>query len=375
LQRLTKTLPNAKPAPRRRKEPVHPAPDPVESARLARLRYLTDAMPGIRRRRVGKHFAYVGPDGKPIGDESELKRIHALVIPPAWTDVWICPTANGHLQATGRDARGRKQYRYHSRWREVRDEVKYERTVAFGEALPQIRRQVTGDLALPGLPKEKVLAAVVRLLETTLIRVGNEEYARENRSFGLTTLMNRHVNIDGSEIRFRFRGKSGKAHYISIRDRRLARIVQRCQEIPGQELFQYVDEDGETHMVGSDEVNEYIREVSGQDFTAKDFRTWAGTVLAAWALEAFEEFDSEAQAKHNIVRAIEAVAERLGNTPAICRKCYVHPAIIDAYMDGTALHTVKDAVERELTESLDEVEPEEVAVLVFLRHRLQAQAA
>ena len=332
-------------------------------------------MPGLRRKRGGKHFGYVGVDGKAIRDESELQRIRRLAIPPAWTDVWICPLAHGHLQATGRDARGRKQYRYHPRWREVRDEAKYERTITFGEALPRIRRQVAANLSLPGLPRQKLLAAVVRLLETTLIRVGNDEYARANRAFGLTTLLDRHVKVNGSEMRFRFRGKGGKDHYISLRDRRLARIVRRCQDIPGQELFQYVDEDGVARSVGSDDVNAYIREISGEDYTAKDFRTWAGTVLAAWALEALGEFGSEMQAKHNVVRAIEAVAERLGNTATICRKSYVHPAIINAYMDRATVGTVKPRVDPELQEHLGDLESDEAAVLVFLRQRLAREAA
>ena len=349
--------------------------DPLEAARSARLRYLSDAMPGIRRKRAGRHFTYVGFDGATVRDDATLKRIRALAIPPAWTDVWISPIAHGHLQATGRDARGRKQYRYHARWREVRDEAKYERTLAFGDALPRIRERVDADLALRGLPREKVLATVVRLLEITLIRVGNDEYARDNGSFGLSTLRDRHVKVHGSEVRFRFRGKSGKDYLTSLRDRRLARIVKRCQEVPGQELFQYVDEDGEAQVIDSGDVNDYIREIAGDEFSAKDFRTWAGTVLAAWALEEFEAFDSETQAKSNIVRAIESVAERLGNTPAVCRKCYVHPAVLDAYMDGSALLAIKDKIEKDLSESLDEVSSAEAAVLALLRERLEARAA
>ena len=355
-------------------EAANASPDVTESAKLAHLRYVTDAVPGIRRKRTGKHFSYVGVDGSRIHDEAELRRIRTLAIPPAWRDVWISPAPNGHLQATGRDARGRKQYRYHPRWRAVRDEAKYERTLAFGQSLPTIRRRILEHLARPGLPREKVLAAVVRLLESTLIRVGNDEYARENGSFGLTTLRDRHARVNGSDIRFRFRGKGGKEHLIGLRDRRLARIVKRCQDIPGQELFQYVDERRERHSIGSTEVNDYIRELSGQDFTAKDFRTWAGTVLAAWALEEFQAFDSEAQAKRNVVRAIESVAERLGNTPAICRKCYVHPSVIEAYMEGAALHTVRDAIDEELAQSLDELSSEEAAVLTLLRRRLAAAA-
>jgi DNA topoisomerase-1 len=254
--------------------------DPEATAEEAGLRYVNDAMPGIRRRRAGRGFTYAGTDGRRLTDRRVLARIRALAIPPAWTDVWICPIARGHLQATGRDARGRKQYRYHARWREVRDEAKYGRMVAFGQALPRIRRRVEADLALPGLPRERVLAAVVRLLEKTAVRVGNEEYARENRSFGLTTLRNRHAEVGTSRIRFRFRGKGGKETEVELNDRRLARIVARCQELPGQALFTYLDEDGEPRTVDSADVNEYLREISGEEFTAKDFRTWAGTVLA-----------------------------------------------------------------------------------------------
>ena len=351
---------------------AQPAPitDPVESARAAGLRYVDDSSPGIRRKRAGKHFSYIGVDGKPIRDPDELGRIKALAIPPAWTQVWICPRANGHIQATGRDVKGRKQYRYHPRWREVRDEAKYERMIAFGQALPHIRERVERDMALPGLPREKVLATVVRLLEMTLIRVGNREYARANGSFGLTTMRDRHVDISGSKLRFRFRGKSGKRHVIDLNDRRLARIVKRCQDIPGYELFQYLDDDGTRQSIDSSDVNDYLREITGQDFTAKDFRTWAGTVLAALALQEFAAFDSAAQAKRNIVRAIESVAERLGNTPSICRKCYVHPAVIEAYQEGAMLETLKQRAEQELKDSLHEMLPEEAAVLALLQQRL-----
>jgi DNA topoisomerase-1 len=347
--------------------------DPVEAARAARLRYVSDASPGIRRKRAGKGFSYADRDGKTLRDREQLARIKALAIPPAWTDVWICPYANGHIQATGRDAKGRKQYRYHPRWRQVRDETKYERMTAFAQALPTIRKRTDEDLRRPGLPKEKVLATVVRLLQTTLIRVGNEEYARENRSFGLTTMRSRHVEVDGSTLSFQFRGKAGKVHEIDLRDRRLARIVGRCQELPGHELFQYVDEDGERQSVDSADVNEYLRAITGEDFTAKDFRTWAGTVLAACALEELESFDSEAQAKRNVVQAIESVAERLGNTPTVCRKCYVHPAIIDGYLDGGLLEIAKQRAEVEMKEALEELEPEEAAVLAFLQERLRRE--
>jgi DNA topoisomerase I len=344
--------------------------DPVESAKIAGLRYINDSSPGIRRRRAGKRFSYVGTDGKPIHDPDELRRIKALVIPPAWTDVWICPSPHGHMQAAGRDARGRKQYRYHPRWREVRDDTKYGRMIAFAETLSLIRDRTERDLALPGLPREKVLATVVRLLERTLIRVGNEEYARANHSFGLTTMRNQHVDVLGSTIRFHFRGKSGKQHSVDINDRRLAKIVKRCQDIPGYELFQYVDEAGARQTIDSADVNLYLREITGQDFTAKDFRTWAGTVLAALALQEFEAFDSETQAKKNIVRAIETVAERLGNTPAICRKCYVHPAVVEAYMDGSMLEALRQRAEQEMADSLAGLRSEEAAVLGLLQQRL-----
>ena len=349
--------------------------EPEESAEEAGLRYVTDAEPGIRRRRAGRGFSYTDPNGALITDGKLRARIKSLAIPPAWTDVWICPSPRGHLQATGRDARGRKQYRYHPRWHAARDEVKYERMIAFGQALPAIRRQVDRDLGLPGLPRERVLAAVVRLLEKTRVRVGNEEYARENRSFGLTTLRDRHAEVGGSRIRFRFRGKGGKEHDVELNDRRLARIVARCQDLPGQALFTYLDEDGEPRTVDSADVNEYLREITGDDFTAKDFRTWSGTVLAAWALSELEEFDSEAQGKGNVVRAVEAVAEHLGNTPAISRSSYVHPSVIEAYLDGDVVRAARRQAEQQLSESLEELTPEEAAVLALLRDRLTHEEA
>lgn len=355
--------------------PVLPAPvtDPAGSARAAGLRYMPDTGPGIRRRRAASGFRYVGVDGRPLRDPDDLARIKALAIPPAWTDVWICPSPRGHLQATGRDAKGRKQYRYHARWRAVRDETKYDRMIAFGEALPRIRGQVERDLALPGLPCGKVLATVVRLLETMFIRVGNKEYARANRSFGLTTMRDRHVDISDTAVRFEFRGKSGTRHAVDVRDRRLARIVARCRDIPGYELFQYRDDAGQRHTVDSADVNDYLREITGQDFTAKDFRTWAGTVLASLALQEFEAFDSQTQAKRNVVRAIERVAARLGNTPSVCRTCYVHPAVLDAYTDGALLESLSRRAEQEMTGSPGDLRPEEAAVLALLRRRLSAQ--
>ncbi|HEX6089785.1 MAG TPA: hypothetical protein VFZ13_06460 [Gemmatimonadales bacterium] len=308
--------------------------DAVEHAEAAGLRYVSDTSPGIRRVASGRGFRYVDPKGAALRDKATLARIRALAIPPAWTDVWICPSAKGHIQATGRDARGRKQYRYHADWRAVRDETKFERMLAFSGALPGIRRTIEADLGLPGMPRRKVLATVVRLLESTGIRIGNDEYARTNGSYGLTTLRNRHVEVDGSRLQFEFRGKSGKVHAVDISDRRLARIVAHCQSIPGEELFQYIDEEGNRQVVGSGDVNDYIREIAGEDFTAKDFRTWAGTMLACEALLGMGAATSEREAKANVNAAIDQVAERLNNTRAVCRKYYVHPAVLEAYADG-----------------------------------------
>ncbi len=302
-----------------------------------------------------------------------LARIRALAIPPAWEDVWICPAADGHLQATGRDARGRKQYRYHPRWREAQDQNKYDRIIAFAKTLPKIRRAVARDLRKRGLPREKVLAAAVKLLETTLIRVGNEEYARDNHSFGLTTMHDEHVKLRGATIRFDFRGKHGVEHEIDLEDRRLAAIVHACRDLPGQELFQYLDAAGEVRDVDSGDVNDYVRKISGEDFTAKDFRTWAGTALAAQALQEFQDFDSKAAAKRNLTKAIERVAERLGNTQAICRKCYVHPAIIEAYVDRSLVKTLKRQTEKELRGSLHRLSSEEAAVLALLQQRMEQE--
>jgi DNA topoisomerase I len=351
-----------------------PITDPPAVAKAAGLRYVSDDMPGLTRKSDGKSFRYVDADGNTVRDEATLERIKSLAIPPAWTDVWICARENGHLQATGRDAKGRKQYRYHPRWRNVRDEVKYERMLSFGKALPEIRRHVDAALKLPGLPREKVLATIIYLLQVTRMRIGNEEYARTNKSFGLTTLRARHVRIDGSAVEFRFRGKSGVYHAITVEDRRLARIIARTRDLPGQELFQYVDDEGVPHTIGSADVNDYLRSITGEDYTAKDFRTWSGTVLAALALQEFEKFDSETQAKSNIVRAIESVAEKLGNTPSICRKCYVHPAVIEAYLDGTILDALRANAEQEMAEELHALQPEEAAVLALLTRRLQNAA-
>ncbi len=368
------------------------AADPVSSARAAGLRHVEDTRPGIRRRPTGKkarqgkrfvpQFVYEQPDGRRVDDAATEERIRKLAIPPAWTDVWICPDPGGHLQATGRDARGRKQYRYHPRWRDERDSTKYSRMIAFGQALPHLRRRIAGDLRLPGLPRRKVLATVVRLLETTFMRVGNEEYARSNKSFGLTTLKDRHVDFGPAEVRFHFRGKSGVMHDVAVHDRAVARIVRRCRDLPGQELFQYLGEDGQPATIDSADVNDYIREATGHDFTAKDFRTWAGTVLAALALQ---EVDAAAErlprrssrpgprkpSPRDVSRAIERVAERLGNTPAVCRKCYVHPEVIAAYMDGTLAAAVKRPVESHLAARRPgALRPEEADVLALLQRRL-----
>jgi DNA topoisomerase I len=338
--------------------------DPVDSAQAAGLRYVSDIQPGIRRKRAGKGFIYMGTDGKPIRDEKELTRIRSLAIPPAYTDVWICPSPNGHIQATGRDARGRKQYRYHPKWREVRDETKFGRMLAFSEVLPQIRKRIERDLQLAGLPREKVLATVVRLLECTCIRVGNEEYAKSNRSFGLTTLQDRHVEISGSNVRFEFKGKSGKVHQVDLNDRRLARIVQRCQALPGEDLFQYEDDDGVRQSIGSGDVNDYIREISGQEFTAKDFRTWAGTILAVAALKEVGAWSSQRQAKSNVLRAIDRVAEQLNNTRAVCRKYYVHPAVFETYLAGTMLEDLQNGTKQS---PKSELEAEETAIVRLLQ--------
>jgi DNA topoisomerase I len=344
-------------------------PAPEESAKEAGLRYTNDSRPGIRRVRRGSSFAYLTPDGRPLRDPAELRRIKALVIPPAWTDVWICPDPRGHLQASGRDARGRKQYRYHGRWRQVRDETKYDRLIGFATKLPLIRKHTSADLKNPKLTREKVLAAVVQLLEKTLIRVGNDEYAKENQSYGLTTLRDGHVDVNGGRVRFSFRGKSGVEHDIKLDDRRLARIIKACRDMPGYDLFQYYDEDGQRHTVGSDDVNAYLKEITGEDYTSKDFRTWAGTVLAADMLRAFAAFGSDSEAKKNIVRAVESVAQRLGNTKAVCRKCYIHPAILDAYVDRTMLKTVADRARRAARKPND-LTAAEAAVLGLLERRL-----
>jgi DNA topoisomerase-1 len=358
-------------------DPAEDAPavvDAEDAADLAGLRYVSDTKAGISRRKAGKTFVYRKADGQKLTEPRALARIKKLAIPPAWTDVWICPVADGHIQATGRDARGRKQYKYHERFREVRDSNKYERIVAFARALPGIRAKVQEHLALRGLPRAKVLATVVQLLESTLIRVGNDDYARSNKSYGLTTLKNRHAAVNGSQVRFQFTGKGGKQWMLKVADRRIAKIIRQCQELPGQELIQYLDDEGKPQDVTSGDVNLYLREITGQDITAKDFRTWAGTVLAAMALREFEGFDSAAQAKRNLRQAIERVAARLGNTPTICRKCYIHPDVINSYLDGHLAMQIKAKAEAELREEITGLEPEEVAVLAILREPLEQKA-
>lgn len=352
----------------------------VRDAIEAGLTYSTDQAPGIRRRRRGRGFSYAGPDGRAVRAPDTLVRIRGLAVPPAWTDVWICADPRGHLQATGRDARGRKQYRYHPEFRARRDLDKYERTIRFARVLPRIRARVEADLARPGLPREKVLAASVRLLERTLIRVGNDEYARDNRSFGLATLQDRHARIDGSEVRLRFRGKAGVTHEIGLRDRQLARVVQRCRDLPGQELFQYLEDDGTVRDVRSEDVNAYIREAAGSDeFSAKDFRTWAGTVLAFRALAATGQLLDGTSApareiQRGLKRAIEATAELLGNTPTVARQAYVHPEVIEAYLDDDLRTAILDAADVNPSLPIPPTPAEEQAVLQLLRARTRGTA-
>ncbi len=340
--------------------------DPLESASEAGLRYTTCSGPCIRRVRCGRAFRYVGPDGKTVRDSKQLDRIRALVIPPAWQNVAICPSASGHLQAVGIDARGRKQYRYHARYRAVRDQAKFSRMLAFGTVLARIRRRVKADLRRAGLPKQKVLAAVVRLLETSFIRVGNEEYARENESFGLTTMKDRHARIKGGKLLFEFRGKSGQEHRIEVANRRLANIVKRCRDLPGYELFQYVGKNGRPCAVDSADVNRYIREIAGSQFTAKDFRTWAGTVLAVRQLYSAGMARTEREGKKAVVAAVKAVAAKLGNRPATCRKYYVHPAILDAYQSGSLFATMEQGLAQESAYAGRGLSAEEYCVMVTI---------
>lgn len=339
--------------------------DPVKSAQKAGLRYVSDERPGITRKGAGRGFSYIDVNGDRITDTAERKRLEALSIPPNFTDVWICPLPNGHLQATGRDAKGRKQYIYHSDWRKFRSQSKFNRMVLFGAHLPQIRSTTDKHLKRRNLSREKVLATVVQLLETTLIRVGNDQYARQNRSFGLTTMRDRHVEISGSKVKFEFRGKSGINHEIELQDRRLARIVKSCRDIPGYELFQYYDENGDRATIDSGDVNDYLQEITGQEFTAKDFRTWAGTLLALLALDEMGPFEKESQAKKNVAQAVKIVAKQLGNRPATCRKYYVHPAIIDAYTEGWLPSMMQ---EKEVSDGLH---PEEYIVLDIIQRHLE----
>ncbi|ADQ83610.1 DNA topoisomerase IB [Methylovorus sp. MP688] len=343
--------------------------DMALSAEAARLRYVNDGTPGFARKRMAKGFRYVDRQGRPLHDKTHLARIRALAIPPAWQDVWICPYANGHIQATGIDAKGRKQYRYHKEWRAIRDEAKYAHMLDFALHLPLIREQVDADLARPALCREKVLALVIALLEKTMIRVGNDEYARTNRSFGLTTLRNRHVDVQGGRIAFHFRGKSRVEHAIELQNARLARLVRKMKDLPGQALFQYVDDAGERHAVSSSDVNAYLKSITGRDYTAKDFRTWSGTLHTFQSLTTLDAFENQTQAKKNVVQAITEAARKLGNTPTICRKCYVHPLIIETYMAGKLL----EAVEQETTDkdapwALDAIER-------HVLHLLQRQIA
>jgi DNA topoisomerase I len=348
------------------------APESRRDARVAGLRYVSDESPGITRRRAGRGFVYLSPHGRRVRDQRVLARIRSLAVPPAWTDVWICPAPTGHLQATGRDARGRKQYRYHAEWRRVRDEAKFDRLSAFGRALPAIRRRVAKDLAREGLPREKVVAAAVRLLDQTLIRPGNTEYTRTNGSYGVTTLLDEHVDVFGDELRFSFRGKGGKDHEVRITDRRLARVVKRCQELPGEVLFAYLDEEGGRRPIGSDDVNDYVRRATGEDFTAKDFRTWGGTVLAAQALAHVGPFSTEAEAKARVAEGVREVAATLGNTPQVCRNCYVHPVVIDAYLDGSLSRLWPGSARRR---HAPEVRPEEAGLMALLDRRRRSAAA
>jgi len=339
-------------------------------ARSQGLRYVTDSKPGFTRKRYGKHFHFFDTKGERIRDEAVITRIRKLAIPPAYTNVWICPHANGHMQATGLDAKGRKQYRYHPDWRAIRDASKFSHILAFGEFLPKLRTVTAGHMSQRGLTREKVLATVVTLLEKTLIRVGNDEYAKTNKSYGLTTLRHKHVDVSGHTIRFQFKGKSGKEWNLKLTDRRIARVVQACADIDGQELFKYIDDNGNVRDVTSGDVNAYLQSISGEAFTAKDFRTWTGTILAAMALQEYACYDTEAQARKNVVAAIERVSKKLGNTPTVCRKSYIHPQIIDAYMDGSLIEQITSEIDKSFQAQYEQLTPEEILVLAFLKKRL-----
>ena len=362
--------------PARRKAPpvvAHDVDDPLNprsAAKAAKLHYVSDAGAGITRTMGTDGWVFHKPDGTLVTDDGEIARIRALAIPPAYGDVWICTDPRGHLQAAGRDARGRKQYRYHPRWREIRDEAKFGKMLVFGEKLPIIRARVERDLALHGLPRQKVLAVVVRLLERTLARIGNEEYAKSNKSFGLTTLRHRHARVKGSHVMFDFRAKHGVEWHVDLQDRRLAGIIARLGDLPGQELFQFEDHDGARHGINSHDVNAYLHEITGEEITAKDFRTWAATNLAALALHELQQFDTAVAAKKNVVRAVEHVAMQLGNTPAICRKCYIHPAIFEGYLDGSLAEGLKQRADAVLDGHGHGLSAEEVAVTAFLSRRL-----
>jgi len=341
-----------------------PSLQPQEAADVAGLHYVSIASPGIARRRSGRGFRYIAPDGTTLRDSRTRERIRSLAIPPAWREVWICADPDGHIQAVGLDERGRKQYRYHPRWREVRSGTKFARMIAFASALPRIRQRTAADIAQVGLPREKVLAAIVQLLDRTALRVGNEEYARTNGSFGLTTLRNRHVTVEGAHIHLHFRGKSRVMHAVDLHDKRLARIIRTLQDLPGQELFQYVDEAGLAHSIGSTDVNAYLKEATASEFTAKDFRTWHGTVAALAALQRLAPAESEAAVKHNIVAAVKEVAAHLGNTPAVCRSSYIHPGVLECYAAGTLAAQLKSAPRSSIA---DELMPEEEDVLRIIQ--------
>ena len=339
-------------------------------ARSQGLRYVTDAKPGFTRKRYGKHFHFFDTRGERIRDEAVIARIRKLAIPPAYTKVWICPHANGHMQATGLDAKGRKQYRYHAEWRNLRDASKFSHILAFGDFLPKLRTVTAEHMSQRGLSREKVLATVVTLLERTLIRVGNDEYARTNKSYGLTTLRHNHVDVSGHTIRFRFKGKSGKEWNLKLADRRIARVVRACADIDGQELFKYIDDNGQVRDVTSGDVNAYLKSITGEAFSAKNFRTWTGTVLAAMALQDYAVYDTEAQAKKNVVAAIERVSKKLGNTPTVCRKSYIHPQVIDAYMDGSLVEQISGEIDKAFRAQYEQLTPEEILILAFLKQRL-----
>jgi DNA topoisomerase I len=361
-----------------RRSPPRPVPrhqllqllPPERSAQCAGLNYVNEGQPGLRRIRSGTGFRYRKPRGGFVSDAATLARIKSLAIPPAWHDVWVCRDPQGHVQAVGRDDRGRKQYRYHPRWREFRDANKFNRLISFGQALPRIRRRVRRDLRRPGLAREKVLAAVVRLIELAALRIGNDEYADQNKSYGLTTLRRRHASVRGSRITFCFRGKSGVRQRVEVSHPILSRIVRRCQDLPGQDLFQYVDSEGKVQDVTSGDVNAYLRAITGQDFTAKDFRTWTATVEAARALRDLEPAGSKAASRKNLTQAIEQVAERLGNTPAICKKCYIHPAIFEVYLEGQLAEELRRASEAAAGRARNRLPPDEAAVVALLRKRL-----